>query len=849
MAASFAREMIPALVVAVASHVPGRIRFYWLSDGSQIGNEAFPRRAEYTAFTDLALARAMEMDGVAKVAAPELLALFVELGAPHTFIASARSAISKAVQDIAAAHTLTHTGGNEPPFSFLDVEEIPYLSAAHVWAQHVPSMLATTRRLVGSASTRLSDEPARLPVAYPFPTYLEGTVNFGLQLVYRQSWTPLGTQAGEIIRTLPLGPRQSEKITIEAVQRTKRSMTSETQTSTQSTTEASTATKDSSEVTDEASSNFKWHAELSGGFNVGFASANLSAGMGGESAEASRSVKSNLGEAMEKTTAQLKQDTKVVISTESELSRQTSTVSEISNPNDEVAVTYVYSRLQRQYELHTFLSGVNTCVMYAESVPAPSELTKAWIRRHDWILSKCLLDESFRGDLETVLASDPPPSGGKDSKIDDLMDTIATNGLPAPAGVTGTVPDFYATPQAAYEREVERERARVRATEQYRRALERLQQHLYANVLHYLRNIWAQEDADARMLRYSAVRVPIRWTFSTGGSGPMLDGTWAPDVRDEARDTLPLSDIVDAGGPVGYVGNYAVLQLAAGRMYPGLDNALTDMRLPYLRHVGTARLKDGQAMVGGVAVTVGIGADRRGPGSYRLSWQETEKHWQVDGDGRSFPPSGDGSINLDSLTITVRQDGSAAQPKKGWAIEVSVDVLPILEDPELRQLRRTDPQPSPGTEAFAYSPEVLAEHAEFFPDVEEALAGKSDPRWEDLSVTEQRVIRSRWPQYLLRLRHMRRLLIDTNNVVLTRYVDPASSLEPFRSVLRYVDVLQAYDTAEERRLENQRRSARIDDGKLGDPSIEKVVHIRGSRADVIWSALEAGDETDTWNPS
>ena len=35
------------------------------------------------------------------------------------------------------------------------------------------------------------------------------TVNLGIQLIYEQSWVPLGHQPGETVRTVTLGPRQS----------------------------------------------------------------------------------------------------------------------------------------------------------------------------------------------------------------------------------------------------------------------------------------------------------------------------------------------------------------------------------------------------------------------------------------------------------------------------------------------------------------------------------------------------------------------------------------------------------------------------------------------------------------
>lgn len=62
---------------------------------------------------------------------------------------------------------------------------------------------------------------------YPFNLYRRGTWNIGLRLIYRQEWKPLGNQRGELVRTLPLGPKQIEKISTKTVKRNKINQTSE----------------------------------------------------------------------------------------------------------------------------------------------------------------------------------------------------------------------------------------------------------------------------------------------------------------------------------------------------------------------------------------------------------------------------------------------------------------------------------------------------------------------------------------------------------------------------------------------------------------------------------------------
>ena len=45
---------------------------------------------------------------------------------------------------------------------------------------------------------------------------------------------------------------------------------------------------------------------------------------------------------------------------------------------------------------------IQSVVMVAERLPRPAEIGRSWVRRHDWILSAVLLDESFREALQSI---------------------------------------------------------------------------------------------------------------------------------------------------------------------------------------------------------------------------------------------------------------------------------------------------------------------------------------------------------------------------------------------------------------------------------------------------------------
>ena len=62
--------------------------------------------------------------------------------------------------------------------------------------------------------------------AYPFryfaATPTARSVNFGLMVTYRQQWTPISYQVGELVSTIPLAPKEVRKFSKRTVVKTKR---------------------------------------------------------------------------------------------------------------------------------------------------------------------------------------------------------------------------------------------------------------------------------------------------------------------------------------------------------------------------------------------------------------------------------------------------------------------------------------------------------------------------------------------------------------------------------------------------------------------------------------------------
>src|SRR5690348_9915133 len=52
---------------------------------------------------------------------------------------------------------------------------------------------------------------------YVFDIFAKNTINFGLLLTYRQTWVPQQYQVGDLVKTIPLAPREVMRYTTRTV--------------------------------------------------------------------------------------------------------------------------------------------------------------------------------------------------------------------------------------------------------------------------------------------------------------------------------------------------------------------------------------------------------------------------------------------------------------------------------------------------------------------------------------------------------------------------------------------------------------------------------------------------------
>lgn len=619
-----------------------------------------------------------------------------------------------------------------------------------------------------------------LHVEYPFEVFPNSSVNVGQRLIYRQEWKPLGRQVGEIVRTIPLGPGQKERVTTKIVRRRKRSSTMETVAETETTTESTSSTKDSNEIVAEAADNFNWKvdAEVHGGIDV--IGGKVNTVLGGSSDEKSKQTSSSLSEAMHKAASKARRETKIVVSTESEETTEIENFSEISNPNNEMAVTYEYYRMQQQYEVFTYLAEVQSVVFVAEYLPSALEVNAGWVRRYDWIIAKVLKDESYRGilneliqDLDEVDPVEDPSNDPFNIMLNTANEKFATfnqtSGQGNPQGQGLSLPDIYGEPQRIYQQHLRERAARKRANKLRQIKRERLFQHITDNILYYCRAVWLSEDTDQRILRYKKEhrRVPVEWQRSVqAGQGPFM---FSP-----TDEHAPLWELIDPTGPIGYVGNYAVFAL---RVFPQNE---PDEK-------------------GGGRTDIVIRFPDR-PDTYPVDPPATFP----------FHPTSPDPIDLNAVLAIMRApyfDPStralldpARTAFKREAERVSAQSLSELDDEQVADL-------------LSYVPRL---GGEILDENEHVERNENDELLYQITTDD-------WGEYLYRKNATRRFLVDSNNLYLSLHTGEGAALEPFKRAHRYIDVLKAYEELGGLELKNQRRAAHLNVPNEYDPDVYKVI--------------------------
>lgn len=223
-----------------------------------------------------------------------------------------------------------------------------------------------------------------------------GSVTYGVLLTYTQTWRPLGHQAGDLVKTIPLAPKASIKYHVRRkVGRTYTDKRAQSSESTYSN-EAQDTQRDIAKVVRNAklSTSFTLTNETGGGV-PGVASSSTTSVFTAGAEQSSESTKEAFREQIRKHAEQMKvsSSTEVTVSSTEEMEVEETTT--LENPSVERTFTCFLYELWRRFEVSERLTRATPVVLVAEKLPEPSELDEAWILRYDWILRRVVLDRDF----------------------------------------------------------------------------------------------------------------------------------------------------------------------------------------------------------------------------------------------------------------------------------------------------------------------------------------------------------------------------------------------------------------------------------------------------------------------
>jgi hypothetical protein len=192
-----------------------------------------------------------------------------------------------------------------------------------------------------------------------------------------------------------LAPKQTQKLVV-THKRSKKRAQKEVENNLRSVREESTQTsRAEQEIIRRASVKTDFSLTSQGSYDIGPAGTAVTTKFGREASKTSDDIKKSFHEAVFKAAQEFKQERTTEINVEEAEEFESVETTEISNPNDEVAVTFLFYELQRRYRVTERIHSVTPVVLVAQEVPEPHEIDEDWLIAHDWILRRVLLDDSF----------------------------------------------------------------------------------------------------------------------------------------------------------------------------------------------------------------------------------------------------------------------------------------------------------------------------------------------------------------------------------------------------------------------------------------------------------------------
>ena len=247
----------------------------------------------------------------------------------------------------------------------------------------------------------LNELDAMLNERYKFEVFAPGSTNFGLLVSYRQKWKPITYQAGDLVHTVTLAPKETRKVTSRRTVRRERAV-KETETNLRNRSDESKSTmRADAEVVDRASTKTNFNLNAKGTYDIGVASGDSTMTIDRTAEASSQETKKSFHESVMSAAMQLRSEKGWSFESKDTYEDEVTESSEISNPNDELTVTYLFYELERRFHVSEHLHRLTPVVLVAMEVPNPGRQSiDRVLLAHSWIINRVLLDDRYRAPLE-----------------------------------------------------------------------------------------------------------------------------------------------------------------------------------------------------------------------------------------------------------------------------------------------------------------------------------------------------------------------------------------------------------------------------------------------------------------
>ena len=235
---------------------------------------------------------------------------------------------------------------------------------------------------------------------YAFDVFAPDSFNYGLLLTYRQKWEPGEYQAGDLVATIPLAPNEMRRYSKKRVTKTTRAEKEIERSMSSRSLQSSEVSRAEAEIMQKTTTATNFKLTAHGSFSIGIGSIDSTTEFGLNQDQQSALTKKAFHEATIKAAEEYRLERSIEVDTTSSIETEETVSGEITNPNNELTVTYLFYELQRRFKIHEFLYRVRPVILVAQDVPAPHEIDEAWLIQYQWIIARVLLDDSLRPALE-----------------------------------------------------------------------------------------------------------------------------------------------------------------------------------------------------------------------------------------------------------------------------------------------------------------------------------------------------------------------------------------------------------------------------------------------------------------